>query len=383
MNIYKKYKIFIQLSILCLPYFCCNIKFLLIPYIRNHEFKKIENYLKICNNPELLEIKPKISNNPKVSIISPVYNTGKFVLRLIKSIQYQNFKDLEIILIDDSSTDNSPKLIKKYQAKDERIRLIVNRKNKGTFSSRNIGILKSKGNYIMMPDPDDIILEDSLKYFYYFSMKYNLELLRFNVYLNYGQTFFGEITENLKSRLIYQPELSTYLFYGLGVLKQIDFNLCNKFIKREALIRGLNIIDKKDLNMYMVVHEDGFLNYILYRIAKSSYFLKKFGYYYIKNNYKKRRDYHDFDNIKFRFIHLMSVFNNSRNTKYEKDMTNEIFNRLIYKKRKKIRLFLLNKEPKFFIDAINILNQNDFFLIKYKIYLKTFSNYFSKHIKNI
>ena len=126
---------------------------------------------------------------------------------------------------------------------------------------------------------------------YYFSKKYGYEIIRFNAYIHYGQTFFGEITNNLKSKPIFQPELSNYIFYGLGFLKQIDFNIWNKFIKREALIRALNVLEKQNLNMYMTCHEDGLLNYILYRTAKSLYFTKKFGYYYIKNNYKKRMGY--------------------------------------------------------------------------------------------
>ena len=236
----------------------------------------------------------------------------------------------------------------------------------------------------MIPDPDDILLENAFKYFYHFSIKNNFDFLRFNVYLRYGRTFFGAITDNLESRPIYQPELSTYIFYGLGHLKQVDYNICNKFIKREALIRSLNVFEKSDLNMYMTCHEDGLLNYILYRTSKSSFFLKKFGYYYIKNNYKKRSGYFNFNNIKFSFIHLMYVFKYSKNTKYEKDMTNEIFKRLIYKKRIIKRLQLLNKEHNFFIDIINILKQNEFFKYKYKKYLNFFLYYFSKHfMKNI
>ena len=319
----------------------------------DNEYKKHENYLKLCSSPQYFDsTKIQISNQPKISIISPVYNTGKFVLRLLRSIQYQNFNDFELILIDDCSTDNSVELIKKYQKDDKRIRLIQNNKNKGTFSSRNLGILKSIGNYIMIPDPDDILLESTLNYLYTFSIKYNFDLLRFNVYLNYGITFFNIITDNLESRPIYQPELSTYLFYGLGHLQQVDYNICNKFIKRETLIGSLNIFDKSNLNMYMTCHEDGLLNYILYRTAKSFYFLKKFGYYYIRNNYKKRQGYYNFNNIKFSFIHIIYVFNYSRNTKYEKDMTNEIFKRLIYRKRIKNRLSILNREHNFFIDII-------------------------------
>ena len=95
---------------------------------------------------------------------------------------------------------------------------------------------------------------------------------------------------------------------------------------------------------YILNYNFNLLNYNLYRTSKSSYFLKRFGYYYIKNKTKKRRIYYTFDNIKYSFIHIINVFNNSKNTKYEKDMANEIFDRLIYKKRIKNKLHLLNKE---------------------------------------
>ena len=69
-------------------------------------------YLKICSIPEYLNLnKENIVSNPKISIVSPVYNTGKFVLRLLKSIQYQSFKEFEFILIDDSSEDESVELV--------------------------------------------------------------------------------------------------------------------------------------------------------------------------------------------------------------------------------------------------------------------------------
>ena len=376
---YKKCKILIQFIILFFPYFCSYLRLNLIPIYLNNEYIENENYLKKCSNIELdiLTKFPHITN-PKISIVTPVYNTGKFVLRLLKSIQYQNFQSLEIILIDDFSKDNSVELIKKYQTEDNRIKLILNKRNKGTFSSRNIGIMKSKGCYLLFPDSDDILLQNSLNYFYNFALKHNYDFVRFNVYLHYGKAFFESITNKLESRPIYQPELSNYIFYGLGFLLQVDYNVCNKIIKREALIRSLNTIDNIYLDLYMTCHEDGMLNYILYRTANSAYFLKKFGYYYIKNNYKHRKSYYNFNNMKFSFIHLMSVFNNSKNTKHEKDMTNELFKRLIYKKKIKNKLYLFTREFNFFIDNIDTLNNNEFFLIKYKNYLNYFKIYFHK-----
>ena len=77
----------------------------------------------------------------------------------------------------------------------------------------------------------------------------------------------------------------------------------------------------------------------------------------------------------------MNVFNFSKNTSYEKDMTNEIFKRLIYKKRILNRISLLNKEFIFFISSINTLNENEFFLNKYKKYLNYFIVYFRNKYK--
>ena len=331
-------------------------------------------YLKTCSYSSYFNYtKADKSKFPKISIISPVFNTGKFAIRLLRSIQYQNFNDIEIILIDDCSMDNSLELIKKYQNEDNRIIIIKNKRNKGTFASRILGILKSKGDYIVMSDADDILLENSLKYFYNFSKKNDYELLRFNLYLNYGKTFFGYITDHIKSRPIYQPELSTYLFYGLGFLKQIDFNVSNKFIKREALLRALNVFPKKDLNMHMSIYEDGLLNYILYRTSKSLFFLKRFGYYYIRNNvikkeYKKGYLYSLTNCI---IIYLIYVFNYSKNTKYEKDMANELFRKLIINRGNTFKLSLINKVSNFSTNIINAFNSNDFFLYKYK----TFINY--------
>ena len=378
----KKCKIILQFIIIILPNLLRYIIIIYNSYALNAEYIKIEYYLKVCSESDIFEFNLiKISNLPKISIIIPLYNTGRFISRLIKSIQLQNFKDIEIILINDCSTDNSSQLIKNFQKRDKRIILIQNKKNKGTFSSRNIGILKSKGAYVIFSDSDDIILEHSLSYLYNFSIKHNYEFIRFNAYLSYGNTFFGFITDKLEKKEIFQPELSTYIFYGLGFLFQIDYNIWNKFIKREALIRSLNALDKKFINIYMTCHEDGLLNYILYRTSKSSYFTKKFFYYYVKNNYRGRKEYYNFNNIKFSFIHIMNVFNYSKNTKYEKDMTNEIFKRLIYDKGIKNRLSLINKEFTFFIDAINILNENEFFLIKYKKYLNDFKLYFKSKYK--
>ena len=89
----------------------------------------------------------------KVSVIIPVHNSEKYILKCINSVINQTYKNLEIILIDDKSTDNSVELIKKIG--DKRIKLITLKKNSGAAIARNKGIEKSSGDYICFLDSDD------------------------------------------------------------------------------------------------------------------------------------------------------------------------------------------------------------------------------------
>ena len=150
-------------------------------------------------------------------------------------------------------------LIKKYQSIDKRIVLIKNKKNFGTFKSRNLGILKSTGKYLIIPDPDDILSQNCLKIFYTFATKYNYELLRFNLYIGKNKIFFSDCANLTPSLPIFRPKIQTFLFYATHKLRQIDFNITNKFIKREALIRALNCFTKTYLNMHITNLEDGIL----------------------------------------------------------------------------------------------------------------------------
>ena len=89
--------------------------------IRKNEIKNIEAYLKFCEGQKLEFQKYQKRNNPKVSIISPVHNRQKYLSRFIKSVQNQNFKNIEIILVDDNSLDNGSNIIKKNEDKNKRI----------------------------------------------------------------------------------------------------------------------------------------------------------------------------------------------------------------------------------------------------------------------
>lgn len=90
---------------------------------------------------------------PKVSVIIPTYNRAKLVDRAIKSVLLQTFKDFELFIIDDASTDNTQQIVEQFR--DERIKIIRHQKNKGGSAARNTGINTAKGEYIAFLDDDD------------------------------------------------------------------------------------------------------------------------------------------------------------------------------------------------------------------------------------
>ena len=109
-------------------------------------------------------------------------------------------------------------------------KIIKNQKNRGTFKSRNIGVLYSKGKYIIIPDPDDILSNNILRICYNFAEKYKYDFIRFNIYLGNRKLLLKNIAKNLGGITIYQPELSIYIYYGTEEIKVNDYYITNKFI---------------------------------------------------------------------------------------------------------------------------------------------------------
>lgn len=315
--IFKIINLFLIIIILLYKY---NVPNSQSKYIKK-DIYLIEKYKLLCDKEILLNKKMfKRVGIPKISIIAAVNNRDKYILRFLRSIQNQNFEEIEIIFVDDYSNDNSIQFIQKYQKEDERIILIRNNKNKGTLISRNIGALISKGKYLIFPDPDDILSNDILYYCYNISINENLDVVRFNLYD--GNKNIYKSINLINNQIIYQPKLSTEIFYAKGYLKQTDYSISNKFIVRTIYIKTLNSINNYYLTKNMVVYEDGLINFMLYKTANSLYHSKKVGYYYIQNNgsitinFQKHIERHIYNC----YIYLKFIFENTSNNKYEKDI---------------------------------------------------------------
>ena len=118
--------------------------------------------------------------NPLVSVIVPVYNTDEYLCECLDSLVNQTLKDIEIICIDDSSSDNSLEILKDYSRKDDRIILLENNSNQGQSISRNKGLDIARGEYVTFLDSDDRIEENAYERLYKFAKDYNHDLVVFN-----------------------------------------------------------------------------------------------------------------------------------------------------------------------------------------------------------
>lgn len=117
----------------------------------------------------------KVNNKPLISIVIPVYNGENYIEECINSITNQDYKNIEIIIVNDGSKDNSKNIAEKLRRKDKRI-IIIDQENAGVSTARNNGIATAKGEYITFIDVDDYISRDYISYYYKLLKENNAEI---------------------------------------------------------------------------------------------------------------------------------------------------------------------------------------------------------------
>ncbi len=167
-----------------------------------------------------------MKNDLFISVIIPVYNVEKYVRKSINSILEQTYKNYEIILIDDGSTDSSGKICDEYANKYECIK-VYHQKNAGLSAAKNNGINKSKGNHICFLDSDDWYSNNTLEEFVNLVINYNVDISIINIF---HTTDEGKEYTSSNDIIIYnQAEALTQLFINTYVLGSSN----NKLYKKE------------------------------------------------------------------------------------------------------------------------------------------------------
>lgn len=124
-----------------------------------------------------------VKNAPKMSVLVPIYNVEKFLRQCLDSLVNQTLKDIEIICLNDGSTDNSLEIINEYAKDDARI-VIVDKPNSGYGDSMNKGLEKARGEYVGIVESDDFIDLDAFEKLYSLAKSHNAEVVRANYYFN-------------------------------------------------------------------------------------------------------------------------------------------------------------------------------------------------------
>lgn len=213
-------------------------------------------------------------SSPLVSVIIPVYNAQKTIATAIKSLQQQTLQDIEFLLVDDCSNDNTAEIIKTFSETDSRIRYFRMQKNRGPGAARNLGLENAKGSYIGFMDADDIIAPDIFEKLYNSAEGYDIAICGYyDAKLNTKQE--ADILAETK------PEKDTVITDKNEILKSmlyLDKNrlfafLWNKLYRRE-LIEEKKFPEEK-------LNEDYCFNCEVWDALTSVRFITDCLYYYI------------------------------------------------------------------------------------------------------
>ena len=212
-----------------------------------------------------------------VSIVIITYNNEKYIEDCIKSVINQTYKNLEIIIVNDGSKDNTSDIINRYIKIDSRIKYIDRKENKGTMYTRKEGYNNSNGKYIFFLDSDDWIENNAIEKMYSNLKKNKVDIVKCN-FKKYINNKFLSINNQTKENIVLEKKNFEPILYDY-IYKTIYCNsMCGQLVKKELLIDINKVEDKA------IYGEDIQNNLYLFEKIKSIEFLNEELYIYRCNN---------------------------------------------------------------------------------------------------
>lgn len=235
-------------------------------------------------------------NNNLISVIVPVYNLENYIKRCLKSIQNQTYCNMEIIVVDDGSRDDSWNIINRIAKEDDRI-IQIHKENGGVSSARMLGLANANGEWIGFVDGDDEIEEDMYEVLLNNAFEYNADISHcgYKMIFNDGRINFFYDTK------IKKVQDNTTGIIDLLEGDLIEPGLCNKLYKK-------SLFEDIKLDTNIKINEDLLLNYYLFKNSQLSIFEDLTKYHYIiRDNSASRsklNDYKIYDPIRVKEIIL-------------------------------------------------------------------------------
>ena len=312
-----KTKLFSLLLILLYSYICLSAKEEKTKLITRTKVLGLSiKFIKKCFKDELLNNNSKIlSSNIKISTIIPVYNCKKTIKASVRSIQNQNMSDIEIILVNDNSNDNTSLIIQKLAEEDKRIKILNNKKNKAIIG---FNAIDCRNYNPLITQMNDALLHDHKE----------------------GLT-------------LYQPELTYFPISRNTKFKPNDLHVWGRLVKENAYKKAINNFGKNAIGeirnlCFVTWNEDSAMSMALFKYAESYKFIQKYGIFHYKGkstssktssiDLKKYGELFFIDTV-FDFSH-----NNFRGKKYSVEMAHKLIfphiNSLSEKNKKYLKAIL-------------------------------------------
>lgn len=226
-----------------------------------------------------------------ITIVVPIYNSSKYLCRCINSIINQTYQNLEIILVDDGSTDNSLDMCNKYADKDNRIK-VIHKDNSGAAASRNVGINHAMGNYIAFVDSDDYIELDMYEKMINISKQYDCDIVMCDCYKE-NKNEKHIFTHNIRKGYYDKNMLFNEYFPTLLATNTVDYP--------STISNWTCLFKMKIINDYQIRYKEGmrfsedwlFGSQFMY-YANSFYYMKeKCFYHYMMNDSSVTHTYYE------------------------------------------------------------------------------------------
>lgn len=264
-------------------------------------------------------MKESIVYDELISVVVPVYNVEKYIEKCIKSIIAQTYKNLEIIVVNDGTKDNSIGVIKKYIDQDNRIK-VINQENAGLSEARNTGIKNACGKYIVFVDSDDYIDESMIEKMYRRLKKDNSQLVVCNILrvddeyneLGFRENYYGEkeIFNNDEAiRALLLNKINGYAWnklYDINLFKDIRYIkgrlFEDIFTTFDVVLKAEKVSMLKD-KLYCYVRRG---NSITQDMKKNSIIDLNYRVEYVRNKIDKNKYLTEYSRFAF-FVYLMSI----------------------------------------------------------------------------
>lgn len=215
----------------------------------------------------------------KVSVVIPIYNVEDKVARCLESILTQSLHDLEIIVVDDGTPDNSMQVVERYAAGDNRFRVVAHERNRGLMQARKTGYMMAEGDYVLFCDSDDYLPPRAVETFYNEAMRTGADVVSGDLTL----VFPVDGQQEVRGSVLRYGSAMIPVYKSL-LLDEYHHNLCGKLFRRSLL---------QDHDYTTIEHftngEDGFLFYQVMEHVGKVVHLQKPLYCYVQNDKSSTR----------------------------------------------------------------------------------------------